>query len=96
MAAATPNGTAKTSATAETMIDPTNNGRMPYQSCQKLAVIQSLSKKECADPAIPRDRERWIPARQLLVMQPADWRQKLRDSARPRREIVFCALGLVR
>ena len=29
------------SATIETMIEPTSSGMIPYQSCQKLAVIQS-------------------------------------------------------
>ena len=28
----------------DTNNDPKNNGRMPYQSCQKLAVIQSRPK----------------------------------------------------
>ena len=44
-AEATPSGTAKASATNETMIEPTSSGRMPYQSCQKLAVIQSRPKR---------------------------------------------------
>ena len=46
MADATPSGTAKASATNETMIEPTRSGRMPYQSCQKLAVIQLRPKRK--------------------------------------------------
>ena len=41
---------AMTSATAETMIEPTNKGWMPYQSCQKLAVIQSCPKRKALMP----------------------------------------------
>src|ERR1700730_6744864 len=42
----TPNGTAMTSATIETRIDPTSNGMIPYQSCQKLAVTHSRPKRK--------------------------------------------------
>ena len=40
-----PSGTAITSATSATMIEPTSNGMIPYQSCQKLAVIQFVPKR---------------------------------------------------
>src|ERR1044072_9898850 len=46
MAEATPNGTAKNSATIETRIDPTSRGMIPYQSCQKLAVTHSRPKRK--------------------------------------------------
>src|SRR5882757_7576074 len=45
MAAATPSGTASNKATNATMIEPTSKGRMPYQSCQKLAVTQFGPKR---------------------------------------------------
>src|ERR1700682_2303905 len=46
MAEATPSGTAMIKATIETMIEPTSNGTIPYQSCQKLAVIHSRPKRK--------------------------------------------------
>src|SRR4030095_13887925 len=45
MAPQTPSGTAITSATIETISEPTNNGMMPYQSCQKLAVIHCVPNR---------------------------------------------------
>src|SRR6266404_8398866 len=46
MAEATPSGTAKNNATSETRTDPTSNGIIPYQSCQKLAVTHSRPKRK--------------------------------------------------
>src|SRR6185437_11517363 len=46
MAPQTPRGTAITSATIETISEPTNNGMMPYQSCQKLAVIHCVPNRK--------------------------------------------------
>src|SRR6516162_421321 len=41
-----PRGTAISSATIETISEPTNNGMMPYQSCQKLAVIHCVPNRK--------------------------------------------------
>src|SRR4029453_5386109 len=46
MAEQTPRGRAIISATPATMIEPTSNGIIPYQSCQKLAVIQFVPKRK--------------------------------------------------